>query len=191
MPPITKPLKVVYETSDLKVRRPTEVTTAAAAAAAATLPRRHETLGKLLDSPVKDPAKKHPIVRRINEAARKRESRRNTIDVTAKDLQAAQATLQKEFSKSVTNVMEFARQIDALAFDGKGGASLPDLSTQQLYVLPMLKVRRHQSIRDDINRVMPPNENAAAVKGPEFIVNSSLPPKQLDLSEPKVSFDSF
>lgn len=174
-----KPLKVVHE----KPHSPMRFN---------SLPRRHETIG-LVDqlSPVKDThTKKHPIVRRINEANRKRDSRRNTIDITSRDLQMAEALLQKSESLKSSNQNIGISPGGLLNESFSNGVSLPDLSVPKLYVLPTLKVRRYKSVREDVHKIMPPTkndeENDVISKGPEFIVNSSLPVKQLDLTEPKV-----
>lgn len=94
--------------------------------------------------------RKHPVVRKINEAVRKRfDARRNTIDVNHKDLRMAEEALhdivigktksngvETNFSKSTNHLDkvgqfeesdDFMKKIDALSFDNnnKNGLSLP------------------------------------------------------------------
>lgn len=149
-------------------------------------------------------SRKHPVVRRINEAARRRDFRRNTIDVTAKDLEIAEAALSegrlntRNMSKSTNHIdrigsqeTSFEQKIDAFNFESnKNGLSLPDLSVQKLFVLPTtaaaLRVRRHRSVREDVNKVMPPTMMDVPVcKGPEFIANATQQARQLDISDAK------
>lgn len=147
-------------------------------------------------------SRKHPVIRRIAEAARKREFRRNTIDVTVKDLEMAEAVLNegklqtRNLSKSTNHIDRigsgqdsFEQKIDAFSFENnKNGLSLPDLSVQKLYVLPTLKVRRHRSVREDVNQILPPTKDSQTCKGPEFIANTALPARQIDISDTKVKF---
>lgn len=59
---------------------------------------------------------------------------------------------------------------------------------QQIYTKQTnLKVRRHQSVRDDVKLVMPlKNDIPYVIKAPEFISNASLPPKFIDITDSKV-----
>lgn len=184
--------------SDLKVRRERPIQKFH------SLPRPTQPMAlhfKEPDLKVDTMNRKHPVVRRIAEAARKRDFRRNTIDVTVKDLELAEAVLNegklqsKNLSKSTNHIdrigscqESFEQKIDALNFESnKNGVSLPDLSVQKLYVLPELKVRRHRSVRDDVNNIMALTKDARGIsKGPEFIANAALPAKQLDISDAKV-----
>lgn len=186
--------------SDLKVRRERPVQKFN------SLPRPSQLTSDNARPEVVSGSRKHPVVRRIAEAARKREFRRNTIDVTVKDLEMAEAVLNegklqtKNLSKSTNHIDRigsgqdsFEQKIDAFSFDNnKNGLSLPDLSVQRLYVLPTtaLKVRRHRSVREDVNQIMPPHSSGDVqiCRGPEFIANAALPARQIDISDAKVRF---
>uniref|UniRef100_A0A336LMW2 CSON002930 protein n=1 Tax=Culicoides sonorensis TaxID=179676 RepID=A0A336LMW2_CULSO len=145
--------------------------------------------------------RKHPIVRRIN---KRTESRRNTIEVNTNDLFLAKKQLQSvaenpelqfNFSKSTDHIDKIKQQSSCnihesnnLSYDAKNKRiSLPDLTLKTVCTIPKnLKVRRHRSVRDNVDLVMPPKNNGAyVIKSPEFIRNASLPPKFIDISEAK------
>jgi len=148
---------------------------------------------------IQQPVKLH-VVRRRGDMLRKRDlKRRNTIDVNLIDLQKAKEnleskTLQIDKSKS-TNFIDKLGKLSLFDYNRKlidtstnNGQSMPDLITAKPTTLPNLKIRRQQAI-ENVHR----SENdisyrstAVVQKGPEFIVKSHLPAKEIDITDLKV-----
>lgn len=145
------------------------------------------------------------VVRRKDAILKRRNMhRRNTIDINLHDMHKAieyqqfENKLNGNASKS-TNCIDkinafpasnFANRIDALNLNG---ASMPDLSTAKKFAtLPGLRIRRHSRIVVGNNSSDDENTSSssakAKAKGPEFILNSSLPSQEIDISDAKVSW---
>lgn len=154
-----------------------------------TLPlQKHSTIGYRIDDQLKQevqPQQLNVVRKRRDEILKikRRDVRRNTIDVNQLDLIKA-----KDTSKSINSIdkidqqLDFHRRIDELSFNTNlNGASMPELDKIKTATLTNIKIRRQQQFVSTERLEDPVRSN-----GPEFIVKSSYAPKQIDITDFKV-----
>ncbi|KAJ6638105.1 Tyrosine-protein phosphatase non-receptor type 13 [Pseudolycoriella hygida] len=140
-----------------------------------------------------EPSKRLQVTRRRDEILKRRNrSRRNTIavnllDVTKDNLSHTNDSWDGYESKS-SNCIDKIGDIEENGLakkinDMKNGSSMPELNGTKFSTLPNLKVRRTKEIlssNENINHSL-----IIKSKGPEFIANSSLSPRAIDITDTK------
>lgn len=147
-----------------------------------------------LDKTLQLPAPAPPVKRR-NEILKKKSyvgSRRFTVDVASNDYiqalisanlhkTAANNNNLKVASKSINDLNKYTIDSNKVLLDSKNNLNNIVEEDLKLNTLPNMKIKCPQKGNDD-------NDNyLIRAKGPEFIVQSNLGAKTLDVCEPKVS----
>lgn len=154
-----------------------------------TLPlQKHSTIGYKINDGINQenqPQQLNVVRKRRDEILKikRRDVRRNTIDVNQLDLIKT-----KDTSKSFNSIdkidqnYDFNRKIDEISFNTNlNAASMSDLDKIKTATLTNIKIRRQQQFVST-ERLGDP----VASNGPEFIVKSSYSPKQIDITDFKV-----
>lgn len=152
-----------------------------------TLPlQKHSTIGYKINDGINQeiqPQQLNVVRKRRDEILKikRRDVRRNTIDVNQLDLIKT-----KDTSKSINSIdkidqnYDFNRKIDQINFN-TNGLSMPELDKIKTATLTNIKIRRQQQFASTERLEDPVRSN-----GPEFIVKSSNSPKQIDITDFKV-----
>lgn len=155
---------------------------------------------------IKPPAEN--VLQVVRRKRRRETFRRNTIDVNRLDLEDAHRRLLPGTNMDLMNVSKSTNCIDKLLMDERnefhrkieemtfpGGNSLPDLSTDKILgaaTETKLKVKRQMDpvgglkirkcVSTDDFRMQVTSGRRPEFTGPDFIMKSFVPPKQIDLS---------
>lgn len=149
-----------------------------------TLPlQKHSTIGYKINDGLNQeiqPQQLNVVRRRRDEILKikRRDVRRNTIDVNQLDLIKT-----KDTSKSINSIdkidqnYDFNRKIDEINFNTNfNGISMPELD--KIKTATQIKIRRQQQFVST-ERL----EDPVKLNGPEFILKSSYAPKQIDITD--------